>query len=281
MIERLSLGRLTTGHPLLTIVPDQGPAPAITDYSRFKHGDGALSAVYGNMLAEAFVPRALESGTSHLAVTSSAFGFAPPAAHSLLAPFVSRARQIAGRRITFVPFQVVRSAISDGDYALMGSAERVSALSRQPLSVEPSADLAGVPVVVLDDVRVTGAHEAWIESAIVRAGAREVSHLYLVDAYDLRREPDVESVLNRSGVLNLTDLVRLSHQRMFIPNARVCKWVVSASPQEQEDFVACAPIWVTDWILRAALLDNLASYPAYRAGTARMESMVEVLQVPA
>ena len=71
MIERLSLGRLTTGHPLLTIVPDQGPAPAITDYSRFKHGDGALSAVYGNMLAEAFVPRALESGTSHLAVTSS------------------------------------------------------------------------------------------------------------------------------------------------------------------------------------------------------------------
>lgn len=281
MIERIALGCLTTGQPSLAIVADQGPAPVITEYSRFKHGDGALSAVYGNMLAEAFVPRALEAGVSHLAVTSSAFGFAPPAAHSLLAPFVSRARQIAGRRIAFEPFQVARSALSDGDYATMGQAERVSTLSRQALSVEPSADLAGVPVVVLDDVRVTGAHEVWIESAITRAGAREVSHLYLVDAHGMRHEPHIESVLNRSGVRDLADLVRLSHQRQFIPNARICKWVIAASPQDQENFVACAPAWVTDWILRAARLDNLVSYPAYRAGMVRMEGMVDVLPVPA
>jgi hypothetical protein len=206
-------------------------------------------------------------------VTSSGFAFTPPAAHSLLAPFLERARQIAGPRLTLDPFKVFRSKPTNGDYALMTLEQRTESAQRHVLSVDPCVDLSRGAVVAIDDIRVTGVHEASIEAALLQAGASRITHLYLIDAYEQRENPSVESSLNESWIGGMAELIRLCHHPSFVPNARFCKRIISAPAPEQSRFVAQAPQWVTRWVVEATRRDGLDSWSAYQEGADRMKGL--------
>lgn len=268
MSARLSLTRLSRDSSGLRLHATPGcPDVSLPEYSQFKYGDGVVSQRYGAALADLILPR---FQGREVMVTSSGWGFVPPAAHSLVRHFVARASR---HDVKVIPFRVMRSTVSNGDYASMTLEERQKAMRGHALSVDPDVDLTGTIVVALDDVRVTGVHEVAMDECLRAAGAAHVEHAYVVDAWEVREDPSTEAVLNASGVRSAQALLGLTLQWGFAPNARFCKRVLGMEEDQMEQFLNTAPLWVSDWIESAVGLDRLDQYDAYAAGAARLRRL--------
>lgn len=246
-----------------------GRALDLVEYSQFKYGDGAISQVYGRALAQLLAPRLLGESRP-VVVTSSGFGFAPPAAHSLVAPFVE-ALGAAGVETTVA--RVFRSSLSNGDYAAMTLEQRQAAVSSRSLSVSPQ--LGGALVVALDDVRVTGVHEVAMDECLRAGGAGDVLHAYVVDAWDVREDPSTEAVLNASGVVGDDQLLEVALGESFIPNARFCKRVLGMEEARMRRFLALGPGSLREWMLSVVTMDAMDSAAAYRDGCRRFRGLLE------
>lgn len=258
---RLALASLTRdAQGALTTVARHGGAVDTAQYSDFKYGDGYAATQYGAALAAVVLQHL---GTERpLHVTSSGYGFVPPAAHALVEPFTATARTLGAE---VHPFRVLRSTVSNGDYAAMTLDQRRQAMSAHALSVHDH-DLTGAVVVALDDVRVTGVHEQAMDECLWAAGAAQVHHAYIVDAWDVRQAPAVEAALNAASVADDAALVALTRSAHFVPNARFCKRVLSMGAPQMRAFLSAAPAWVGEWVASAAVMDGLDRYPAYRGG---------------
>ena len=261
--DRIAVARLV-GDPDHGGFGVDGPVDR-AEYARFKHGDGRIALQYGTALAEVFAAT-LPDDAVRVKVTSSAFGFVPPAAHSLVAPFVARLRQITDLHLEC--FKVDRLTVTNGDYATMPTEQRKLALGAGSLLVDPQTSLLGQHVVSVDDVRVTGTHEAVMDQALTAAGAERVQHLYVIDAWAERENPETESVMNASSVRTVADLIDIAGRPWFIPNARFCKRVVTLGAGDLTAFLAAAPAAVTEWVATAVELDALHQYAAYASGCA-------------
>ncbi|MCA5891821.1 phosphoribosyltransferase family protein [Isoptericola sp. NEAU-Y5] len=244
------------------------------EYSRFKHGDGAASERYGELLATHAVRHLPLQGLSRLVVTSSGFDVAPPASHSLTAPFVDALQARLGSAVQIDSVKVQRTRPSNGDYATMDTAARMLAIGGT-LDAGSAADaLAGATVVALDDIVVTGLHEHTMDEALCRAGASVIHHLYVVDAHTFRHVPDVESELNRYDVHTVDDLLTLVGGTTFVPNARVARMLLGLPAAELDVAVRALPSWVVTWLLEVALCDPLADLPRYSAGADVVRELV-------
>lgn len=268
MSERFALACLSRGPAGLRTIPAAAARVDLVEYSRFKYGDGAVSAVYGRQLAELMAPT-LTHLDGPLVVTSSGFGFAAPAAHSLVAPFVAALADAGVRACTA---RVHRSSVSDGDYAAMSLEQRRAAMSSRALSV--SAMPPGALVIAVDDVRVTGVHETAMDECLRAGGARDVMHSYIVDAWDVREDPATEALLNASGVTTDAQLLDLAHSERFLPNARFCKRVLGMPEPRMQRFLALGPSWLPVWIESVITGDSLDSVGALRGGCAVFRGMV-------
>lgn len=249
-------------------LPFDGPVPART-YSRFKYGDGAASAAFGRALAEAFHIAVPPVPGERILVTSSGYGAVPPAARSLVAPFVARMRQLAPA-LELAPLRVHRLGVSPGDYATMTAADRALAVDAKAMKVDPRADLTGARVISLDDIRVTGTHEVAMDACLNEAGASWIDHLYVVDAHACAGRPSIESELNSFAMRDVDDLLSVVRSRRFTPNARLAKLVVTMDRDQQSAFAFAAPPSVLRWIIDAAARDGLAHLPAYATGVRRL-----------
>ena len=271
--QRIALAALArTPEGALTTQGRHGGAVDTAQYSGFKHGDGAAATLYGAALAAATL-RQVGTG-ARLHVTSSGFGFVPPAAHGLVDPFVRTARTL-GADVT--AFRVIRSTVSNGDYAAMTLQERQDAMKSHALSVHDH-DLDGAVVVALDDVRVTGVHEQSMDECLRAAGAAVVHHAYIVDAWDVREDPAVEAALNASSFTEDSALAALTWAPAFTPNARFAKRVLKMEGGQMEAFLSSVPVWVGEWVQAAAQLDRLAQYSAYRPGVEVLQGVLERVQ---
>ncbi|QFU99520.1 hypothetical protein KDY119_03051 [Luteimicrobium xylanilyticum] len=245
-----------------------GTAPGTAgDYSRFKHGDGAVAARYGEALALAY----LASGRAHgpLLVTSSGYDVAPPAAAALLPAF---AATLAAHGHDARCVVVRRHTPSDGDYATWGAAQRRARL--RPAHLEAPGDVRGAHVVALDDVRVTGAHEHAVHAALRTAGARHVDHLYVVQV-PRSRTASVEAELNAASVRDAEDVLVLAAEPEYVPNARVARLLLALAPPVLDDVLCRAPRGLVTWLGDVALRDRFATLPRYVAGAERVRAAGE------
>lgn len=267
--QRIALAALArTPNGTLTTVSRHGGPVDPAQYAAFKHGDGAAATLYGADLAAVVIDQVGTSTPLH--VTSSGFGFVPPAAHALIGPFTRTAR-LLGADVT--AFRVLRATVSNGDYAAMSLDQRQAAMSGHALSVHDH-NLEGAHVIALDDVRVTGVHEHAMQDCLTRAGAQTVHHAYIIDAWQVRQDPSVESALNASAVNGDRALAALTHASVFTPNARFSKRVLTMGQDRLRAFLGMTPEWVGEWVLSAAELDHLDQYEAYREG---VQNLREVL----
>lgn len=229
-------------------------------YSRFKHGDAAVARRFAVALAALAAQRL---PNRPVLVTTSAFAQVPPAAYSLLAPFVQHLRMLRPE-LKVGMFRVVRRGVSNGDYAQMTIADRRGAIGAGDLT--PERDLAGAFVLALDDIRVTGNHELAMDRCLVAAGVAEVWHLYVVDAAGFAGCPQIESVLNEAAVDGVTSLLEIAASPRFRPNARLCRRVLALPPVQLADFVRHADPSLLGWLDAAIVHDGLAAVPAYEGG---------------
>lgn len=259
--ERLALGYLhkNPDHSSIEIWGNVDFA----SYSKFKYGDGSFSDSYGRALAHVAVT-AIPKNCEKVFVTSSGFSFVPPAAHSLIFPFVDELNKLYEGEI--YPFKIERTSISNGDYAKMTKEQRKNELSSKSLFVDPSIDLQEGFVLAIDDVRITGTHEKALEATLKEAGARRVKHLYVIDAWDERKNPHTEAQLNLFSIKELDAFIATVTVEDFIPNARFCKHVINLPEDELAIFMDSVPGWIIYWLDAAIKADHLQDYPAYAEG---------------
>lgn len=262
--DRISLHNLAADASGL---PANGLVPAV-DYSRFKYGDGAASIAFGRALADRFND-IVHPENERIFVTSSGYGAVPPAARSLVAPFVARMRTLAPS-VHLEPLRVHRLGVSPGDYAAMSAQAREQAVGAKSMHVDPRIDVAGARVVALDDIRVTGTHELAMDGCLNEAGAAWIDHLYVVDAHAAAGRPTLESDLNGAAAGGVEQLLDIADSARFIPNARLAKRIVSSSAADQERFLSAVPAAMTAWLLDAVDRDGLAHVAAYATGVRRL-----------
>lgn len=250
--KRICLTRLASERGL-----PQAALVDATGYSRFKHGDAAAARRFAVALA-ALAARRLDERP--VLVTTSAFAQVPPAAYSLLIPFVQHLRLLRPD-LHVGTFRIIRRGVSNGDYSQMTSEARREAIGASDLT--PGRDLTGAVVLALDDIRVTGNHERAMDRCLVEAGAAEVRHLYVVDAAAFADRPQIESVLNEAATGGAAELLDIAAQRRFVPNARLCRRVLLLPHDELREFVERAQPSLLGWLAAAIVHDGLARVPAY------------------
>ena len=230
------------------------------EYSRFKFGDGNAGHKYGTLLGNLVLgePDNLLS-TEEVYVASAAYRVAPPAAESLLRPFANAAGQTAraaGTDTIFTPFKVSKTRMMTGNYAGMSFEER-SRTIQNDLTLPEGLNLEGKKVVILDDIRVTGLREAALEQLLERAGVEHTSFYYVLNVPHGKNFPQTEALINIRAVRTIDDVLTLATQANFIPNVRLCKFILSQNLQEIERFCASAPRDVVDTILHYIKADDL------------------------
>ncbi len=272
MSDRITLHVMTADAHRL---PVDGPVRA-GDYSRFKHGDGLISQAYGRALADHFLD-VVGPIEGPIAVTSSGYAAVPPAARSLVRPFLHRLRERAPG-LAATSFRMHRLGVSPGDYAAMDPAARSHAVTAQSMHLDPRTDLRGVRVVALDDIRVTGTHEAAMDGCLNAAGASWIDHLYLVDAHACAGRPEVESALNAAWVRDVAGLLDVACAPGFEPNARFAKRVALLDRQDQEQFARLAPLYAVLWVDEALTADGLDHVAAYATGVRRFRQALADVQ---
>lgn len=261
--KRICLTKLASEHGL--------PKAALVDarsYSRFKHGDAAVARRFAVALA-ALAARRLDERP--VLVTTSAFAQVPPAAYSLLIPFVQHLRLLRPD-LQVGTFRIARRGVSNGDYSQMTPVARRASVGASDLT--PGRDITGALVLALDDIRVTGNHECATDRCLIEAGAAEVRHLYVVDAARFADRPQIESVLNEAATGGAADLLDIAAGPRFVPNARLCRRVLSLPPDELRAFVERAQPSLLRWLSAAVEHDGLAGVPAYENRVRVWESVL-------
>lgn len=264
---RYALARLRAGDRGLPV--DGKSAVGATAYSRFKHGSGSVAAQFAQLLARQYADHHDLASGERLWVTGSGYAHAPPAAATLVGPFI----EALGHLVPGVdarPLRVHRSGRSPGDYAAMSPTDRDTALRDDCMYPEPGVDLHGELVVALDDIRVTGTHERAMNDCLTAAGTRWIDHLYLVDASAFGSSPQMESVLNLAAVTDVGQVLDIVSAADFVPNARVCRRVLTLPPAELDTFIERAPEAVLQWIRWAVEVDRLAGIEQFADGARRL-----------
>ncbi len=232
----------------------------IAEYSRFKFGDGEAGDKYGSMLGNLVLSEVADLLTSDdVYVASSAYRTAPPASESLVAPFINSADAAAdsvGSDTTFNRFKISKAKLATDNYAGMSFEERSRTL-QSDLILPEGLDLAGRRVVILDDIRVTGLREAALKDLLGNAGAEHTSFYYVLNAPQGKEYPQTEAVINIRSVKTIDNILALAEQPTFVPNVRLCKFILSQSVHDVERFCQIAPQNVVDTVLHYIRADNL------------------------
>jgi hypothetical protein len=233
-----------------------GDFTTIAEYSRFKFGDGEVAHKYGSMLGTLAVSGALgTSSRDQIFVTSSAYRVAPPASESLLEPFLGAAEQ-AAPNATLERFKISKARMATHNYAGMSFEQRSKTL-QDDLILPEGLSLEGKRVVVLDDIRVTGLREAALQQLLSNAGVEHAAFCYVLDVPAGKDYPQTEAIININAVKTIDDVLQLAQQPNFVPNVRMCKFLLSRPVSEIESFLGKVPEQVARTIIHYVREDNL------------------------
>jgi len=247
------------------------PSFSATQYSRYKYGSVAAAEAFARALGEAFCEFRPELVRApRLLMTSSPYTCVPTAATALarrLQPVLNAAR--AGAGLPPAPFvQVDRIGASAGDYGTLSAPARDRQMAANVLSFRrfPPDQVRGAHLLVVDDVRVTGAHQR----CVMRASedmpflARTFLYIACFRPASSRFDPTQEDALNHAAVRTLGDLARIVTGGDFSWNVRVCKFVLNqANRRGLPRFLGAMPGWFARDLYRNSCRDGYAHMALY------------------
>ena len=241
-------------------------------YSRYKYGSVTATDVFARALGAAFGERHPEVARApKLLLTSSPYTCVPTAATTLarrMLPVLNAARACHG--LPAVPLvQVDRIGASAGDYGTLSASARDRSMAANALSFRRFRpdQVHGAHLVVIDDVRVTGAHQRCLVSASDRLPLRTRTFLYIASFAGLAGgsfDPTLEDALNHAAVRTLDDLAQIVKAGDFAWNVRVCKFVLN--PVNRGDlprFLSRMPGWFVRGLHRNSGQDGYAGMDLY------------------
>ena len=241
-------------------------------YSRYKYGSAVAADSFARALAQAFLDR--YRGLAHqprLLIASSPYRRVPTAANALAVRFatvLNAAR--AGRGVPPAPLlHIERIAASSGDYGTLSAEARTRLMAANALCFDrlrPHAD--GAHLIVVDDVKVTGAHQRCLTRAseTLPLDSRTFAHIAAFDGASTQRpDPALEDRLNHAAISTLDDLADIVGDADFTWNVRVCKFLLC--PANRDDLTSFLTRMTDPFVrelCRNSLLDGYARMTAYR-----------------
>jgi hypothetical protein len=261
-----------------------GPGPAATGncsppfsaawYSRYKYGSVTATEAFAEALGTAFANRHPElARTPRLLMTSSPYSYVPTAAASLarrLRPVLNAARAQYG--LPPVPLvQVDRIGTSAGDYGTLSAQARDRRMAASTLSFRrfQPGQVRDAQLLIVDDVRVTGAHQRCLMLASDGLPLDGRTFVYIAsfaspasDCFD----PTQEDALNHAAIRTLDDLAEIVADNDFAWNVRVCKFVLnSANRGDLPRFLIRMPGWFVRDLDTNSCRDGYARMSPYAA----------------
>lgn len=177
----------------------------------------------------------------NLVVSTSPYWFTPPAAHSLAAHFHyllnERFMNMGLMPVRYVKLH--RSAAPVLDFSKLNAEDRKKNMKKDALSIDPKA-LKGKTLILIEDSRITGAHEGKIISHAKKFGVKGIIFVYVVNIANGIQDPNIENRINHVYINDLTMLYRLMlNPKDFAFNSRVCRFLLSwKNADELQNFFA-------------------------------------------
>lgn len=268
-----------------------GPSPAAKGncrqpfsparYSRYKYGSVAAAETFARALGAAFFEVHPELAlVPRLLMASSPYARVPAAATTLarrLRPVLNAARAVNG--LAPVPLlRVDRISTSAGDYGTLSAQARDLHMADNVLSFRRfrPAQVRGAHLLVVDDVRVTGAHQRCLMRASENLPLAARTFLYIAAfAGQLSGcfDPAQEDALNHTAVKTLDDLAEIVEAGDFAWNVRVCKFTLGPSNHaELPRFLRRMPDWFVRDLHRNSCRDGYARMAPYAPSHALVQA---------
>lgn len=203
-------------------------------YSRYKYGSVTATETFARALVAALDERHPELARAPaLLMTSSPYAYVPTAATALarrLQPLLNAAR--AGQGLPAAPLvKVDRIRTSAGDYGTLPAEARDRHMAANALSFRQFRpdQVRGAHLLVVDDVRVTGAHQRCLTRASEDLPLAARTFLYIASfpgPAGAGFDPTMEDALNHAAVKTLSDLAGIVEADDFAWNVRACKFIL-------------------------------------------------------
>jgi hypothetical protein len=246
-------------------------------YSRYKYGSVAAAEAFARALGTAFAERHPELARApRLLMASSPYTFVPTAATTLargLQPVLNAARAHSG--LPPAPLvQVDRASPSAGDYGTLSAQARDRRMAANALSFRRfrPGQIRDAHLLVIDDVRVTGAHQRCLMRASDALPLAARTFLYIasfVSPAGACLDPTQEDALNHAAVRTLDDLAEIVEAGDFAWNVRVCKFVLDpANHGDLPRFLARMPGWFVRDLHRNSCGDGYSRMSRYASSHA-------------
>jgi hypothetical protein len=246
-------------------------------YSRYKYGSVAATESFARALASALGERHPEIVRAPgLVMTSSPYARVPTAATTLarrLQPLLNVTRARRGRQPAPL-VQVERIGTSAGDYGTLSAPARDQRMAASALSFRrfTPGQADGAHLLVIDDVRVTGAHQRCLLRASEELPLAARTFLYIA-SFPSRAstsfDPTQEDRLNHAAIKTLGDLARIVEAGDFTWNVRACKFVLSpANHDDLPRFLRRMPGWFVRGLHRNSRLDGYWKMTLYASSHA-------------
>jgi hypothetical protein len=210
------------------------------EYSKFKYGCARMSRKFGEDLAEKFIAsdffQNYNGPGDDLVVTSSPYKFIESASTSIMNYFLNRLNTelVAQGKNAAGVVKINRCVLFEGDYGKLTEEARSAQSKRDKMSIDAEF-VRGKTLLVIDDVKITGAHEQKVADMLIgsKVEVREALYLYYAELEDAHTTgADYEDFLNHYYVKSIKDLSTIIEDakirgERFLLNARVCKYILS------------------------------------------------------
>jgi PRTase ComF-like len=215
-----------------------------------------------------------------LLITSSPYSYVPTAANTLarcLRQVLNEVRTRCG--LAEAPLvQVDRTHPSSGDYGTLSASARDQLMAVNDLSFRRFAPRAvrDAELLIVDDVRVTGAHQRCLVRASDSLPLAGRTFVYIASfgiPASGRVDPTQEDALNHAAIRSLGDLATIVRAGDFAWNVRVCKFVLDpANRGDLPRFLALMPGWFVRDLHRNSCRDGYAQMNRYSPSHAMVGS---------
>jgi hypothetical protein len=262
----------------LALPADNGHPPfSAARYSKYKYGSVAAAETFAQALGVALAERCPDlAGTPRLLMTSSPYAYVPTAATSLarkLQPVLDPERARHG--LPPVPFvQVDRISTSAGDYGMLSARARDRCMAANVVSFRRFRpdQLRNAHLLVVDDLRVTGAHQRCLMRATDTLPLSARTFLYIAafpGCAGRSFDPAQEDALNHAAIKTLDDLAALVADGEFAWNVRVCKFILNPANRDSlSRFLGRMPTRFVRALYRNSREDGYACMATYAASHA-------------
>jgi len=204
-------------------------------YSMFKYGCGKTANHFANYLAMSFIDDFMESNKhmwdgKQLVFISPPHHGIPTAADAMKTVFTTKLNLYLNKKSHNVCelAKIERRPSYTMDYGNMESEERKNRLTGDSFYLDKTF-VKDKFLILLDDIRVTGAHEDRVANVLQKAGVSNSNCVYVYFAKVLNTEinPKIEDELNHAYVKRLVHVDNIITEGEFVLNTRVTKLILS------------------------------------------------------